>query len=308
MEKEISKEMQHKSKLKNFTFIHKLIFAFMIIWVITLIILLLWGFITSLKTSRDFLTNKVLLPKGSPLDWAYDNYLFVIKNYYVPVTDASGVRNIWIENMIGSSLIYSFGAPATALIVSCWVAHLTSRFNYKFSKFVFSLVIVVMFIPTIGSTVSTVVILKNLSIFDTYISIFVLNFSFMGTNYLLFYANLKAMPKDFIEAAKIDGAGEFTIFLRIVLPSVSTLFSTLFILGAITAWNNYDFAIIFLPTHPNLAYGVFSLTSTTLQGFNHVPVRMASYYLLALPILIVFMLIKNYLIENMNFSLGELKG
>jgi ABC-type Fe3+ transport system permease subunit len=67
---------------------------------------------------------------------------------------------------------------------------------------VVALVITVMFIPSIGTDVSTITILKSLNLFDTYISIFILSFSFMGTNYLLFYATLNGMPKDFIEAAK----------------------------------------------------------------------------------------------------------
>ena len=130
----------------------------------------------------------------------------------------------------------------------------------------------------------------------------------MGTNYLLFYATLNGMPKDFIEAAKIDGANDWLIFFKIILPSVSTLYFTLFTLGAITAWNNYSFTLTYMPTHPNLAYGIFSITATTLQGFNHVPVRMSAYYLLVFPILIIFLFAKDYLIEHMNFSLGELKG
>ncbi len=297
-------KIKKKSQLNKLRSIHYIIFIFLIVWVCTVLFLYLWGAMTSFKSSRDFLMNKIGLPK----EWDFSHYGFVIKNYYVPITDSTGIHYVWLENMLATSLIYALGAPSTSLLVACWVAYLTARFKYKFSYFLNTLVIVVMFIPSIGTDVSTITILKSLGIFDTYLSIFVLNFSFMGTNYLLFYATLNAMPRDFIEAAKIDGANEMVIFFKIVLPSVSTLFFTLLTLGAITSWNNYSFTLTYLPTHPNLSYGVFSITETTLQGFNHVPVRMAAYYILVFPILFIFLLLKDYIIEHMNFSLGELKG
>ena len=293
-----------KSTLHKMRSIHYVIFIFLIVWVCSIVFLYLWGAMTSFKSARDFLTNKI----GFPKEWVGDHYAFVLKNYYVTVMDSVGVRYVWLEDMVLTSVVFALGAPATSLIVACWVSYLTSRFKYKFSAFLNTLVITVMFIPSIGTDVSTITVLKALNLFDTYLSIFILNFGFMGTNYLLFYAHLNAMPRDFIEAAKIDGASEMMIFVKIVLPSVSTLYFTLFTLGAITSWNNYSFTLTYMPTHPNLSYGIFAISETTLQGFNHVPVRMSAYYMLVFPILIVFLILKDYIIEHMNFSLGELKG
>lgn len=295
---------EKRSKLQRMRSVHYIIFVFLCVWTVTVLFLYLWGAMTSFKSSRDFLVNKI----GLPQKWDFSHYGFVLKNYYVTVMDEVGFRYVWLENMVFSSLFYALIAPGLGLFVACWVAHLTSRFKYKFSGFLHSLVIVISFIPTIGSDVSMITLLKSMGIYDTYFSIFVMRFSFAGMDYLLFYAVLSSTPKDFIEAAKIDGASELLIFFVIVLPSVGAFFMTQYVLGFITSWNNYSWFLMYMPTHPNLAYGVFSITETTLQGFNHVPVRMAAYYMLVFPILIMFIFLKDFLISHMNFSLGELKG
>ena len=72
-------------------------------------------------------------------------------------------------------------------------------------------------------------------------------------------------------------------------------------------WNDYGGPLLFLPTKPTLAYGVYALDNSTLQGFNYVPVKLSTNFMLAVPMIAVFSIFSKKLIMKMNFSLGELK-
>ena len=294
-----------KSLLKNkFTPLSLGIYIFLILWSIVFFLLMAWGLMTSFKGSRDFLNHSVF---ALPTEWTFDNYTFVFQNYYVRVTTSEGIKKVWLEEMAVNSILYATLKPLGSLIMSAWVAYLTAKFKYKFSSIVNAAVISLLIIPIIGTSASTIVLLKKLGIYGTISSNVLLSFHFIDMNYLIFHAMLASQPKDFDEAALIDGAGFFTIFWHISFPSIAGVFFVFFIRAFMSHWNDYGGPLLFLPAKPTLAYGVYALDNSTLQGFNYVPVKLSTNFMLAVPMIAVFSIFSKKLIMKMNFSLGELK-
>ena len=292
-----------KSK-KRGTLLQNIVFAFLIIWVVVFVFLMLWAIMTSLKGSSDFLNNSKL---ALPEKWVFDNYTFVIANYYVTILTESGLERVWLENMIFNSIAYALLVPLAGLVMSCWVAYLTAKFNYKFSMIVYTVVVTLLILPIVGTQVSTIVLLKRMGLFDTIFGVALLNFHFVNMNYMIVHAIFSSQPKDIEEAAILDGAGYFRIFWHVAFPSVQGIVFTWYIMGFIGHWNDAANPLIYLPTNPTLAYGVYTLEETSLQGFNYVPVRLATNLLLGITIIVVFTIFSKPLLSRMNFSLGELK-
>ena len=125
---------------------------------------------------------------------------------------------------------------------------------------IYTVVVVTMVLPVVGNTASELQLVKALGIFDTIPGNWIQKFNFLGMYYLVFYATFRGIPNDFAEAAYVDGAGETHVMVRIIFPLVANIFVTVMLIKFIGFWNDYQTPLLFLPTHPTIAYGVYYLT------------------------------------------------
>ena len=130
--------------------------------------------------------------------------------------------------------------------------------------------------------------------------------NFLGMYFLVFYGIFKSLPMAYFEAAKIDGAGNFRILFRIALPLVRSLFFTVMLINFITFWNDYQTPLIFMPSHPTVALGMFHMATTAENTLATIPMRMAGAMLLLIPILIVFLFTHKRLLGIL--TVGGIKG
>ena len=137
----------------------------------------------------------------------------------------------------------------------------------------------------------------------------VMGFTFTNMYYFIFKGVFHSIPDSYSEAAKIDGAGNFRIFLTIMLPLVRTTFSSVFVLCFVALWNDYTTALAFAPQRPTVAYAFYSRMSgaspdATNAGYE--TVRMAGAMILMLPILIFYAVGNKFLMGNL--TVGGIKG
>ena len=130
--------------------------------------------------------------------------------------------------------------------------------------------------------------------------------NFLGMYFFVFYASFKNVPKSYSEAAQIDGAGHCSILFRIYYPIVFNAILTIVLLYFIQYWNDYQTPLIFLPSMPTAAYGLFKFQSSTSGAASSIPIQLAACVFLALPIFVLFVIFKEKLIGNI--SIGGLKG
>ena len=110
-----------------------------------------------------------------------------------------------------------------------------------------------------------------------------MNASFLGVNYLLFYAAFKGIDKTYYEAAMMDGCSEFIQMCAIGIPLVKTAFMSIFLLEVIALWNDYQTPLMFAPTYPTLAYGVYNMSMSGYIGLTSPSMRIGSSYYLIIP-------------------------
>ena len=288
---------------------HKKINVFMIIsfivlltYTISLIVPLLWALITSFKSSIDYQLNMF----GFPKEWKFSNYETVFKYFYVK-TEKRGT--IYIEGLLLNSLLTSVGSSFFLTFFNCVAGYCCAKFSrFKISGVYTTIVIVTMALPIIGAQGSELKLLMTFGLYDTIFASWILSMTFMGIYYLVFLENFRAIPKDYAEAAYIDGAGNFTLFFKLMLPFASKTFATVMLINFIASWNDYQFPLLYLPSYPTLAYGLYTFTFSIepMINKNRVPMHLAACMILFVPIFIIFCCLQKQLMGNL--QLGGLKG
>ena len=263
---------------------------------------------------REFLWsdgNMLGLPRGWPWEWAWSNFSFVFKKFNVPITIMDGPfagfqKEVGIVPLIGNTLLYTLPSALIATFVPCLAAYLSAKYAYRLSNVVYVIVIVTMVLPIVGNYPSELQLLKTLNLYNTFFGLWLQKANFLGMYFLVFYAIFKNIPNDFGEAAQIDGASEFTVFFRIMLPLCATTFFTIMLIRFIEFWNDYQIPLLYMPSHPTLSFGLYSVYSSSSNDLNNVPMRMASTILIIIPIIVLFLCFKKRLMGNI--SMGGIKG
>ena len=286
-------------KRKKISIFSIVICTILVLYTAFLLYLMLWGFFTSLKTRDDFYRHKL----GMPEVWAWENYSYVLKNFSLYIINSAGQKvriNMWGQTI--NTLLYAVGCGLSTTIACCVVSYLVAKFNFMLSKIVYTTVLVAMVIPIIGSTPAYLLFMRQTHLYDTWVGTYISNFSFLGLYFLVFHGVFSGISPEYSEAATIDGANQYQIFFRIMLPLVVPTFYTIFLIYFINYWNDYTTALLYMPTHPTLAYGVYHLSISMEPGMANPPMRMVACVILALPLTVMFVAFRNKVMGNVTMG------
>lgn len=288
-------------KRKSFSVLNVVVLTFLSAFALILFLLLLWGLFASLKDVSEFRNNVLWLPHGRVWQWSWSNFSEVFNNFSVLV----GEEPVDMWSQLWNSVLYCLGVAFFATITPCLCAYCTVKFKYKFGKLIYAIVLITMMLPIIGATPSEIRVLDALGLYDSFFGLYILKMNFLGFYFLIFCANMRAIPDSYAEAANLDGASEYQILFQVILPLARNTFFTIFLLQVIALWNDYQTIILYLPTHPTLAYGVFDLSMSTDSVMSFVPMKMAGIFIVMVPTFLAFLIFHDKLMGNL--SMGGLK-
>ena len=283
------KRLFRRSK-KPFSIMAFFVFLLLALYVLSLIIALTWSFFTSLKARLDYADN----PFGWPKNFEFANYMTAIENF----RSKNGVHTVYIEDMLLNSLIYSLGGSFLGSLFTACMAYVSSRYKFKICGFIYALVVIVMILPIVGGLPSAIQITKALNLYDNYAGLLILQCSFLGPEFLIFYEAFKRIPKDYSDAAYIDGAGNFVTMARVIFPMVSSTFFTIVLIKFVALWNSYNITLEFMPSIKTLAFGLYEYTQSMDASVSTTPMRLAGCNILVIPILIFYFIFHKRLMGN----------
>ena len=217
--------------------------------------------------------------------------------------------------MFGNTFAYALGGSIVNSICMVIMSYLCAKYKNFFSKIIYAIVMFMMMVPILGGTSSTVELIRKLHLYDTYYGFLFFKFTFGGVYFLTFHAFFEGLPDAYNEAAEIDGASQLRIMITIVVPLASKLILTTTLLSFVAMYNEYTTALLYMPTHPTLAYGVYKMAnnSEAMKLPNGVTFRpsstsaqMAAIMILAIPMVTLFIFAKDKLMGNV--SIGGIKG
>lgn len=297
-----------KKKNNNLGILKFLLFLVLLLYTLSLMAPVLWAMMTSLKSYEEYsiLENVIGLPTIQSVSDIFTNFKEAWVQGYASTAVGGEMLYFTIPQQLINSLLYSLGCMATAALTPCLTAYVCARYNYKFSKVVYSIVIIAMVIPIVGSMPSELEMVRALGIYDTFWGLWIQKANFLGMYFLVFYAQFKMIPQAYTEAARIDGASEMATMVRVILPLAKGTISTVGILKFVEFWNDYQVPMVFMPSHPVLGYGMYQFSQRVGQVVSSVPMRISYMIVVTLPILIVFLALHKKLMGNI--SVGGIKG
>lgn len=288
-------------KIKNFPVFMMLAFLILALYAISLLAPLFWSLMTSFKGSEFDNDNF-----GWPTEFV-NNYKDIFTKFKAAIPNPKGGSSLHVNvvGMLSNSLWYAIGAAIISTTVSYMVAYVVARFKFKFCNVIYMVIILQMIIPTVGTFPSEFRIANELNLYDTPHGILFMKSYVTGLYFLAFYAALRVIPRDYEEAAQLDGCGNFGIMLRIIIPMTTGVISTVFLLVFIAFWNDYQTPILYMPSYATLSYGLYQYVNTEMIESVSVPEELAASMLLALPLFVLFIIFQKKLLGRV--SLGGLK-
>ena len=272
------------------------------LYLISMLLPILWTFLTSLKSRSDFVENVF----GLPLEWKFDNYLTVVDYFYVDVPDGGAIKRVFIEEMLLNSIVYAVGCAFVNVMVTLMAGYTVAKYSsWNISKFLVSFALVAIALPIIGSLPSELQISKALGLHNHIYGMWIMKANFLNVYFMVFISFFKRIPVSYEEAAKLDGASNFCVFRRIHFPMVINTFLTVFIIKFVEFWNDYQTPLLFMPSIPTLSLGLYYYNFSPIGELSSVPLKLAGATTVFLPILLVFVVFSKRLMGSV--VIGGLK-
>jgi multiple sugar transport system permease protein len=251
---------------------------------------LLWMAVTSLKPGA---TAFDLPPTWIPREWHFENYSTLFHS------DAPIGAFLW------NSIIISGVVTIAQLITSSMAGYAFAHLRFRGAKSLFVLMLTSLMMPLQVTIIPMYLIMSWLNLVDTHWAI-ILPLSTSAFGVFLLRQFFMTLPRELLEAARIDGANQWTTFLLIALPLARPMLATLGIITFTNTWNNYFLPLVFLNSWEKmtLPLGIFSLSN--VYGSGNVAVIMAGVALAIMPVLIVFLVAQRQIIAGL--TSGAVKG
>ena len=189
------------------------------------------------------------------------------------------------------------------LIFMAMAGYAFAKFEFRGKSSMFFLVLATMMIPIQVTMIPTYLILNSLKLTNTLVGIAVPTLV-SGFNIFLFRQFMSTLPSEIFEAAKLDGAGEWRTFWRIVMPMSVPILAVQAVLTFIAGWNSFLWPLI-IANDQNLYTLSVGLSLLNRQLATNPSLQMAAASIMVVPILFVFVIFQRYIVQG--FALSGLK-
>ncbi len=276
------------------------------VYSISLLFPLGWSILSACKGNNDFESSPFALSFKFDGFSLFDNLVFLFNEFTLDYTAVDGTTmNAGILNMLYNSIFYCLGVALVANGTRALCAYVCARYRHiKFTKYIYSLVIVLMTISFPSNLAVTIKYYQLVGIYNNMYLAVLLSISFSGGNFLFLYAAFVGLSKEYSEAAQVDGANQFTVMLRVMMPMVKNIFFALVMLEFIAHWNDYQPNVVYLRAYPMISYGLY-VFKTQATGVDS-PIMFTSSFVVIIPTLVIFIIFRNKIMSNL--SIGGLKG
>ena len=255
---------------------------------------LYWLVISSSKDTTQLFSGSTFLPPAH-LSWG--------ANFRALFTVDGGYFAYWILN----SAIYALVTATLATAVSTLCGYGLAKYTFRGRGLVFGLVVGSLLVPTTALVVPLFLLEHDIHLINTYQGVILPLLVYPFGVYFMWLFSADAVPGALLDAARIDGAGEFKAFWKVSRPALMPGMVTLFLLSFIGTWNNYFLPLVLLGTTTRfpLTVGLTGWASElNLAGAGQplYPEVILGSLVSVLPMLILFPFLQKYIARGLTFG------
>ena len=271
--------MTHKHRLGTAGY-----YVVSIVLAVIALIPFLWMISTSLKSRGALMSIPI---EWIPAEPTLDGYAKVFSRFPFLRT-------------IGNSLLISVAYTLITLISASMAAFAFAKLRFRGSGAILSVYIATMMIPTQVTMIPLFVVMNRLGLIDSYASV-ILPSMFKPFAVFLLVQQMKTIPNDYIDAARIDGAGLFQTYRKVALPLCIPTLATLAVTTFMVSWNDYLWPLLMLTDRTKMTLPI-ALSTLNGQYSTEYNVLMAGSLISMIPIIII------YIAAQKQFKSGLMAG
>lgn len=217
----------------------------------------------------------------------------------------AGTLPVW-QGMINSIIVAGFSAVLSTYF-STMTAYAIHAYTFKGKKAIFSFILMIMMVPTQVTALGFIQLVSKMHLEDSFIPLIIPTIAAPVTFYYIKQYMESNLPLSLVEAARIDGSGEFHTFNHIVLPLMKPAISVQMIFTFVTSWNNYFTPALIL--HDN-SKKTLPILIAQLRSADFLKFDMGQVYVMIVfaifPVIIVYLLLSRFIVSGV--TAGGIKG
>jgi multiple sugar transport system permease protein len=268
-----------------------------VIWMLLIVVALamllpiLWMFATSLRPPAQSFS---LPPSFFPTQWRWENYWNVITS-----------DRIKYPLLFWNSIYLAVTVTFLQLLTCSMAAFAFARLRFPGRDLLFFIFLASLMIPGAVTMVPLFMIVSQLGLTDNHLSI-ILPAATSAFGVFLLRQFFMTLPSELSDAAKIDGAGHFTVYWRIMLPLVGPGLSALAVFAFLGNWNNFLFPLLFLTSRDKMTLPLALVSLSGYMGSGSQSEILAAIFMSILPIALIFVFAQRFVLQGI--ALSGIKG
>ena len=205
-----------------------------------------------------------------------------------------------------NSLIVSGCSAALCTYFSALTAYGLYAYDFKGKKVAFTFIMAILVMPTQVTAMGFLKLVTNMGMYDSLLPLIIPSIASPAVFYFMYSYLQSSLPISLVEAARIDGSGEFKTFNHIVLPIMKPAIAVQAIFTFVGSWNNYFVPALIIQSKNKMTVPILI---ATLRGADYMNFDMGKIYMMItvaiVPIIIVYLLVSKYIIAGV--TLGGVK-
>ena len=206
-----------------------------------------------------------------------------------------------------NSLVVSACSAALCTYFSSLTAYGLYAYDFKMKKAAFTFIMAILVMPTQVTAMGFLRLITNMGMYDSLLPLIIPSIASPSVFYFMYSYLESSLPLSLVEAARIDGSGEFKTFNKIVLPIMKPAIAVQAIFTFVGSWNNYFVPALVIQSKDKMTVPILV---ATLRGADYMNFDMGKIYMMItvaiVPIILVYLILSKYIIEGV--TLGGVKG
>ncbi|GAA0181022.1 carbohydrate ABC transporter permease [Clostridium sediminicola] len=229
------------------------------------------------------------------------------KSFMVNLKNILKNQNLPVLHGIINSLFISTCCAVLTTYFSAMTAYAIHSYEFRFKKAAFLFIMLVMMVPTQVSALGFIGLITKMKLMDNYVPLIVPSIAAPIVFFFMKQYMESNLPIEIIEAARIDGSGEFNTFNRIVLPIIKPAIAVQAIFSFVSSWNNYFIPSLVIKTNEKKTLPILI---AQLRSADFLKFDMGQVYIMIaiaiIPVMIVYFFLSKFIVRGI--AVGSLKG
>lgn len=254
--------------------------AILITVCIIIVLPYVWMLSNSFKSTKETLTDAGhFIPRD-----------FTLQGYQSVLFESPFFK--WLLNSTLIAVIVVF----VVLFSSTLVGYIFARYNFKMKKFLFMVLLATMMVPAQTTMIPAFLLINKMGLYDTLWAV-IIPTCISAFGIYLCKQFCEEIPKELLESARIDGASDFIIYLKIVLPQIRPAIGALAIFSFLECWNDYLRPLLYLSSTDKMTLPL-ALSYFSTSHSSNLSATMAAAALIMVPTAIVFMIFQKQFVKG----------